>query len=259
MSLEQSADVQETVIGAYWFHVLGVCVHLVISGELASEERLRAAEYGLAIAVATTWHGSHVPDALRASETRRGGVAWAATTETLRKYSVTLFALIVELSRLTRPVRGSVFGTVPAEHSFSLVRGLSGTDQGVESLDRSFEWAILRALYRHNLRLRARLDHGRKRELCEDVPFFPLPADVAHVPFAAVQSQVQGAMVATGVSLSPIDGLPPLDEGSPFFLHDIGESACRFPLGGSFYADRAVRVHGCPEPAAVLDIGHTNR
>jgi hypothetical protein len=180
MSPEQAADVLETVLGAYWFHVLGVCVQLVISGELASEERLRAAEYGLAVAVATTWHRSHVPDALRASETRRGGVAWAATTETLQKYIITLFALIVELSRLTRPVRGSVFRTMPAEHLFSLVRRLSGTDQGVESLEMSFEWAILPVLYRHNLRLPARLDHGRKCELCEDVPFFPLPADFAH-------------------------------------------------------------------------------
>jgi hypothetical protein len=56
-------------------HVLGVCVHLVIHGELASEERLRAAEYGLAVAVATTWHRSHVPADLRAGEIWRGGVA----------------------------------------------------------------------------------------------------------------------------------------------------------------------------------------
>jgi hypothetical protein len=48
VSLEQAADVLETVLSAYWFHVLGACVHLGISGELASEERLRAAEYGLA-------------------------------------------------------------------------------------------------------------------------------------------------------------------------------------------------------------------
>jgi hypothetical protein len=47
MSLEQAADVLGTVLDAYWFHVLGVCVHLGISGELASDERLRAAEYGL--------------------------------------------------------------------------------------------------------------------------------------------------------------------------------------------------------------------
>jgi hypothetical protein len=98
MSLEQAADVLETVLSAYWFHVLGVCVHLVISGGLASEERLRAAEYGLAVAVATTWHRSHVLADLRASETRRGGVAWAATTETQQKYSVTLFAHVVDLS-----------------------------------------------------------------------------------------------------------------------------------------------------------------
>jgi hypothetical protein len=53
-----------------------------------------------------------------------------------------------------------------------------------------------------------------------DVPFFPLPDDFAHVPFGAVLSQVQGAMIATGVPLWPIDGLRSLDEGSPIFLHD---------------------------------------
>jgi hypothetical protein len=193
-----------TVLGAYWFPVLGVCVHLVISGGLASDERLRAAEYEVAVAVATIWHRSHVPADLRPSQTRRGGVAWAATTETLQKCNVTLSAIIVELPRLTRHVRGSVFGTMPAEHLFSLVRRLSDTDQGVESLERSFEWAILRVLYRQNLRLPTRLDHGRKRELCEDAPFFPLPAGFAHVPFTVVMSQVQEAMIATGVPLLPV-------------------------------------------------------
>jgi hypothetical protein len=75
---------------------------------------------------------------------------------------------------------------MPAEHLFALVRRLSGTDQGVESLERSFEWAILCVLSRQNLRLSARLDNGR--ELCEDMPFFPLPEDFAHVPFAVVLS-----------------------------------------------------------------------
>jgi hypothetical protein len=115
----------------------------------------------LAVAVATIWHRSHVPADLRASETRRGVVAWVAATETLPKRSTALFALIVELSRLTRPVRSSVFGTMPAEHLFSLERRLSGTDQGVESLEGSFAWAILRVLCRQNLRLPARLDHGQ--------------------------------------------------------------------------------------------------
>jgi hypothetical protein len=120
---------------------------------------------------------------------------------------------------------------MPAEHLFSLVRRLSGTDQGVESLERGFEWAILRVLYRHNLRLPARLDHGCKRELCEDVRFFPLSADFAHVPFAGVLWQVQEAMIATGVPLSPIDDLPPPDEGSPIFLHHIVSLPSASPQG----------------------------
>jgi hypothetical protein len=169
-------------------------------------------------------------------------VAWAATTETLQKCSVALFALIVELSRLTRPVRGSVFGTMPGEHSFSLMRRLSGTDQGVECRERRFEWAILRVLYRQNLRLPARLDHARKRELCEDVPFFPLPADFAHVPFAVVLSQGQGAMIATGIPISPVVGLPPPDEGSPIFLHDIVSLPSASPRGQR----RCGRSGSCP-------------
>jgi hypothetical protein len=38
------------------------------------------------------------------------------------------FLLSVELSRLIRPVRGRVFGTMPADHLFSIVRRLSGTE-----------------------------------------------------------------------------------------------------------------------------------
>jgi hypothetical protein len=99
-----------------------------------------------------------------------------ATTETPQKYIVTMFDFIVELSRITHPIRGSVLGTMPAEHLLSLARRLWGTDQRARALENSFEWSILRALYRSPLGVPARLDRGRKRELCEDVTFQPLPA-----------------------------------------------------------------------------------
>jgi hypothetical protein len=71
------------------------------------------------------------------------------------------------------------------------------------------------------LGLPARLDYGRKREQCGDVPFAPLPPDFVHTPFGVVLARVQGAMQAMGVRLAIIDGLPPADEGSPIFLHDV--------------------------------------
>jgi hypothetical protein len=45
----------------YCFFVLGVGVHSVVSGERASEERLRLAKCGLATALGAFWHRSHVP------------------------------------------------------------------------------------------------------------------------------------------------------------------------------------------------------
>jgi hypothetical protein len=60
-------------------------------------------------------------------------------TDRRQKYTFANLALIIAPSRLTRSVRGSVFGTMPAEHSFSLVQRLSGTDQGVECPERSIE------------------------------------------------------------------------------------------------------------------------
>jgi hypothetical protein len=183
-----------------------------------------------------------------------GGIG--VTAESPYEYIVRLFALMVDLSRLIRPAQGSVSGTALPEHLFSPLRRVSRTDQAVESLERSFEWAILHVRHRHNLRLPARLDRGCKPELCADAPVLPPPADFAHVPFAVVLSRVQGAMIATGVPLSPIDGLPPPDEGSPIFLHDM---VSLLPPGGSCYADGAVRVDGGPEPAAVLDIWRANR
>jgi hypothetical protein len=46
------------------------------------------------------------------------------------------------------------------------------------------------------------------------MPFFPLPEDFAHVPFADVLWQVRMALLAAGVPLSLIDGPPLPDEGS---------------------------------------------
>jgi hypothetical protein len=108
----------QTVLAACWFFVPGACIHLFISGELAPEERVRVAEIGLATALITFLQRSVIPLLERASETRRGGVAWAAATETLQKYIVTMFDFIVELSRFTHPIRGSVLGAMPAEYLF---------------------------------------------------------------------------------------------------------------------------------------------
>jgi hypothetical protein len=139
----------------------------------------------------------------------------------LEKLVVTWLIVISELSCLKHPVRGSVVGTMPIEHLLALVRGLGGTDQRVESLEHGFHWSLLRALYRIQLDLPARLDYGRKREQCDDVSFVPLPPDFVHIPFGVVLARVPGAMQAMGVPLPVIDGLPPADEGSPIFLQDV--------------------------------------
>jgi hypothetical protein len=114
---DEAFHIWQTVLAAYWFFVLGACIHLVISGELAPEERVRVAEYGLATAPITFWERSEIPRE-RASETGRGGDAWAAATEVLRKYIVAMFAFIVELSRISQPIRGSVLGAIPADPCF---------------------------------------------------------------------------------------------------------------------------------------------
>jgi hypothetical protein len=93
--------------------VVGVCVPLVISGELAPEERLRVADSCLATAVNAFWQRSEIPRP-RGKETLRGDVAWAGRTETLQRFIVTMFVFIVELSRTTHPIRGSFLGTMPA-------------------------------------------------------------------------------------------------------------------------------------------------
>jgi hypothetical protein len=107
---------------------------------------------------------------------------WAMTSESLWKYIVALFSLFVRLSRLTRPDRSSVFGTMHVEHLFSLVRCLNGTDQGVECLERVLNGLCrrVRCNLRHHLRLLAR--HGAWTQAREAVPFFPLPEDFAHHP-----------------------------------------------------------------------------
>jgi hypothetical protein len=86
-----------------------------------------------------------------------------------------------------------------------------------------------------------------KRELCEDVPFFPLRGCFADVALADVLLQVQGtwAMLATGDPLSPIDGLPPREEGSAIFLSDVVSVPAPFP-GGRYLRGRGVSCGGHP-------------
>jgi hypothetical protein len=45
--------------------------------------------------------------------------------------------------------------------------------------------------------------------------------DFVHPPLGVVLVQVQAAMDAVGGPLASVDGLPPVDEGSPTFLHDV--------------------------------------
>jgi hypothetical protein len=109
-----------------------------------------------------------------------------------------MFVVIVELSRITHPIRGSVLGTMPVELLFSLARRLCGADQRLVAPENSFGWSIPRALFRNHLGVPARLDRGRKRVLCEDVTFPALPAAFVHAPFGSVMAQVQGTMCAMG-------------------------------------------------------------
>jgi hypothetical protein len=129
----------QRVFATYWLFVFVACMHLAISGELTPEERIRVAEYGLATALITFWIRAHAPANQRVAETRRGGVAGAATTETLQTYIVTLFLIIGELSQIAQPNRGSGLGTMPAEHLFALVRRLCRADQRAEALENGFE------------------------------------------------------------------------------------------------------------------------
>jgi hypothetical protein len=88
-----------------------------------------------------------------------------------------LLIVVSELSPLEHPILGSVIGTMPIEDGFALGRGPCGTDQRAEYLEHGFHWSLPCALYRIQLGLPARLDHGRKRGQCGDVPFVPLPPD----------------------------------------------------------------------------------
>jgi hypothetical protein len=135
---------------------------------------------------------------------------------------------------------------MPAGHSFSLVGRLTSTGRGVEYLESSFEWAILRPPPAKSA-LPARLDDGGKRELCEDVPFFPLLEGLAQVPFAGVLSQMQRAMLATGDPLSPIDGMPLRSKGH--FLQAIGGCLlCLSPGAASTGKERFACTAALNEP-----------
>jgi hypothetical protein len=48
-----------------------------------------------------------------------------------------MFVLNVELSRVTQGVRGSVLGTIPGEHVFSLTRGECRTEESGEGVEKS--------------------------------------------------------------------------------------------------------------------------
>jgi hypothetical protein len=61
-----------------------------------------------------------------------------------------------------------------------------------------------------------------------------------------------GGILAIGAPVSPMDSLPPVEEVSGIFLHEI-VSEPAFPPEGRFCADGAFPVHGSPEPGAVLD------
>jgi hypothetical protein len=205
-------------------HLLVLCVRCGReSGHfwgLAPDERIRVVEYGLAATLITFWIGAHAPLNQAITGTRRGGVGRAATTETLQPYIVTLYVIIAELSRIAHPIRGSVLGIVTSEHLFAIVRRLCRTDQKADALDRVFEWSIPRSLYRSDLGVLARLDLGRMWELCEYVPFHPLPVDFENTPIGSARSQVMGALSAARCRLSIIDGLP-FPYESPVFQDDV--------------------------------------
>jgi hypothetical protein len=118
--------------------------HLVISGHLGPGTS-PGRWYGLATASSPSGIDRRSLRE-RVGETRRGDVAWAATTETLQKCIVMLLVFIVELSRTTPPSRGIVLGSMPADQLLSPARRLCSTDQREEALEKIFEWSILRTL-----------------------------------------------------------------------------------------------------------------
>jgi hypothetical protein len=70
------------------------------------------------------------------------------------------------------PLRGALGADAPDHIYFSIrIKQPCGGKPSVGG----FHWSLLGALYRLQLRLPARLDCGRKREQCGDVPFVPGP------------------------------------------------------------------------------------
>jgi hypothetical protein len=136
-----------------------------------------------------------------------------------------------------------------------VVRGLCGTDERAEALEHGFDWSLLRALYRMELGLPARLDQGRRRELCEDVPFAPRPLFFVRPPFGVVLARVQGAMQAVGARSRVLLGCPQWTRGqrSTFTTWQARQTGA---ARRDHHSERAVRVHACAEPAEVLDILH---
>jgi hypothetical protein len=61
-----------------------------------------------------------LPADKRANENRASRPAWAATTETLVKQIVIVLIIILEISRITHPIRGGVLGTMPIEQCLHL-------------------------------------------------------------------------------------------------------------------------------------------
>jgi hypothetical protein len=127
----------------------------------------------------------------------------AATTETLMKLIVTGLIIIYEISRITRPFRGGVLGMMPVEQCLLMcfVCSCAGRMRHEPAgLGSGFRLSVLQGKHGLDLGLPALLEHGMKRELCQDVTSMPLPDGVVHTPFHAI--------VVMGRSVAGIDALP---------------------------------------------------
>jgi hypothetical protein len=121
--LGQTAEIYQKVPAAYWVFVLGVCVHLVISGELAPGDGARRPSTASRLLSPPS---CSLPSCrLTSGRTRieAADLPWPRP-RTLEKLIVTLLIMIFELSRIAHASHGSVLWTRSVEHVFALVRGL---------------------------------------------------------------------------------------------------------------------------------------
>jgi hypothetical protein len=116
-------DMWQRAFAACCFFIMYVCMSPVISGHLTPGELLRVAEYGLATALIALCFGAMC--GLAGGSPRFGvarrGVAWLRQRGPRRRHIVTLFAISLDLSHVTHPIRGSAMGTLPAEPLFAVV------------------------------------------------------------------------------------------------------------------------------------------